>query len=288
MNTKLENILFDSVKYIVLISLLIITLYPFVNIVAYAFNSPGDSVAGGLTIFPRFPTLENFVNILSKPNMERAFINSCLRVVIGVVVGVGGNALMAFVLIQKDFILNKPLNFLYVVTMYISASLIPTYFVFKALGLVNSFHAYWVPIGVIPYYMIIIRSYMYSIPESILEAAMVEGAGYLTIFRRIVIPLSLPVLATIGLFIAVDQWNAWFDVFLFNSGKQKLTTLQNEMYILHAMTLKQKLPGETVTGLPTRSFLAAMSVIVTVPVMLLYPFAQKYFVSGLVIGGVKG
>lgn len=293
MTEKTTNLIFDIIKNIFLIFLLVVTLYPFLNIIALSFNDASDSIRGGIKLWPRVPTLHNYVKLLKQPGVSTGFINSVLRVVIGVLAAILSNSMVAYVLTRKEFMFRKQLNLLYVITMYVSGSLIPTYMLYKYMGLINNFNVYWVPWGVIPFYMIVTRTYMQGIPESLIEAAKVEGASDFAVYLKIMLPLSMPVLATIALFTAVDQWNTWFDTFLFASSKRNLTTIQYEMQrILGATQTSGKSAGSASASksasISPQALKAAMTVVASLPIMLVYPFAQRYFVSGLTLGGVKG
>jgi putative aldouronate transport system permease protein len=180
--------------------------------------------------------------------------------------------------------------------MYFSGGLIPGYLLIKNLGLTDSFWVYIIP-GIIGVFnMIVIRSFIEGLPEGILESARIDGAGEFTTFLRVVLPLTVPSLATVSLFVAVGQWNSWFDVFLYNSSNQQLSTLQYElMKILQtsntattqsaADVYAQSSSTHTVT--PT-SIRATMTIVASVPILMVYPFVQKYFVQGMTVGGVKG
>ena len=177
--------------------------------------------------------------------------------------------------------------------MYVSGGLIPVFLVYKALGLTNSFAVYILPGMVSAFNMLVIRTYMNGLPESLSESAEIDGAGHMTIFIKIIFPLCMPVIATVALFTAVGQWNSWFDAMLYNRMSDNLTTLQYElMKLLSAVTTSGK--GQTAqtmehaSGMVTpTSVRAAATVITSLPIICLYPFLQKYFVAGLTIGGVK-
>lgn len=293
MITKDKDYLFIIIKNLFLVFLLVITLYPFLNVLAESFNEAQDTMLGGVTIFPRKPTLNNYVHLLKKPVMAKAFMNSILRTVLGVVSVVLANATVAFVLSRKDFMFRRQMNFIWVLTMYVSGGLLPGYFLMRSLGLLNNFHVYWLPWGASAYYMIIMRTFMQQLPDSLVEAAQIEGADYFTIFWKLIIPLSTPVIATIALFTVVDQWNQWFDTFLFNPSNVDLTTLQYElMKNLQSSNMSASAAkaggGQQAAIISPRAIRAAMTVLVSVPIMLVYPFVQRYFVSGLTIGAVKG
>jgi putative aldouronate transport system permease protein len=203
--------------------------------------------------------------------------------------------MLAFVLSRKKFIFAKPISFLYVLTMYVNGGLIPGFLLNRSLGFMNSFWVYIIPGMVAAFNMLVIRTYMNGLPDSLEESAMIDGAGYFTIFARIIAPLCKPVFATVALFIAVGQWNSWFDTMLFNRLDENLTTLQYELMKL--LSSVSQLSGDAnVAGqngvsaaaqVTTTSVRSAATVLTCLPIIALYPFLQRYFVSGLTIGGVK-
>jgi len=291
-----EDIILDIVVYISLIFLVIVTLYPFLNTLAVSFNDAMDSGKGGIYLLPRKFTLYNYKSLLGRTQTYHATLVSVLRTVLSTLFCTFSTAMVAYALSRKEFVLRKLFSFIYVLTMYIDGGLIPTYFLMRSLGLTNNFWVYVLPGLVTAFNLIVIRTYIHGLPESLVESARVDGAGDFTIFTRIILPLCKPVLATIALFVAVANWNAWFDTFLYNSSNSKLSTLQYElMKILataNSMTgsleqaMAQAATGATNTITP-RSVRATMTVIVTVPIAVVYPFLQRYFVHGLTLGGIK-
>lgn len=286
----------DYVLALILVLVIIVTLYPFLNVLAISLNDATDTARGGLTIFPREFTLQNYQEIFSSNNnLLIAFKNSVLRTVIGTVLGTFCCALFAYILSKKDFIFRKELTIMLVITMYVSGGLIPSFLINRQLGLVNSFWVYIIPVLVSAFNVIVIRSFIEGLPDALEESAKMDGAGELTIFFRIIVPLSKPVLATIALFIAVGQWNSWFDTYLYNSANVDLTTLQYELTKI--MDNAQSLSATDVNMLNNQQMIAnrttpeslkmAITVIATVPILVVYPFLQKYFVSGLTLGAVK-
>jgi putative aldouronate transport system permease protein len=168
----------------------------------------------------------------------------------------------------------------------------------KSLNLLNTFTVYWLPQMISAFNVIVIRTYIKSIPESLIESAKMDGAGDFLVLVRIILPLCVPTLATIALFVAVGSWNSWFDNFLYNSGKQSLSTLQYELQKLlaSAMTAGQNQQGASASAAAATgssdattavSLRAAFSMVTSVPILFVYPFLQRYFVTGLTIGGVK-
>lgn len=287
------DVVFDAVNMVIMIVFTVTMLYPLLNTVAVSFNDGTDALRGGIHLIPRMFTWDNYKAVLSKELMPTAAKISVLRTVIGTVSSTLVTALLAYVISRKNFILKKQLSLLYVITMYVSGGLIPVFLVYKYLGLTNSFAVYILPGMVSAFNMLVIRTYMNGLPESLSESAEIDGAGHLTIFIRIIFPLCMPVIATVALFTAVGQWNSWFDAMLYNRMSDDLTTLQYElMKLLSAVTTSSKGQSasamEHASGMVTpTSVRAAATVITSLPIICLYPFLQKYFVAGLTIGGVK-
>ncbi len=291
-----EDIIINVFVYIILILLIIVTLYPFLNTLAISFNDALDSSKGGIHLWPRKFTLYNYKTLLTRRQIFHASLVSVARTVLSTFLCTFSTAMVAYTLSRKEFVLRKFISFVYVLTMYIDGGLVPTYFLIRSLGLTNSFWVYVLPGLVSAFNLIVIRTYINGLPDSLIESARVDGAGEFTIFFKIVLPLCKPVLATIALFVAVDNWNAWFDTFLYNSANPQLSTLQYElMKVLQSAntmtgSLEQALAqaaAGTVHTITPRAIRATMTIIVTVPIVIVYPFLQKYFVHGLTVGGVK-
>jgi putative aldouronate transport system permease protein len=229
--------------------------------------------------------------VLTKDNLWTSVKISVARTVVGTVLQMFVTALLAYVLSRKEFLFGKQLSLFYVLTMYVNGGLVPTLLLFKGLHLTNSFWVYIVPGAVSAFNMIVIRTYMNGLPDSFVESAQVDGAGHLKIFFRIVLPLCKPVMATVALFIAVFQWNSWFDSMIYNMNKPELTTMQFELQKLLTNVSMQvgnasRMQGasDAVTPVSIRS---ASTIVTALPIVVLYPFLQRYFVSGMTIGGVK-
>ncbi len=286
-----KDIIFDTIIAIFLIVFVIVTLYPIINTLAVSFNDGIDSVRGGIHLWPRIFTLQNYKTVFANQNLGQAAFISVARTVIGTVLSVFLTAMLAYVLSRKEFIYKKQLSFIYVLTIYVSGGMIPTYILMKELHLLNNFWVYIIPGLISAFNMIVIRTFINGIPYSLIESAKIDGAGDFRIFIQIILPLCKPVLATVALFVAVGQWNSWFDAMLYCSADNSLTTLQYELMKLLSSTTTQgasaevmKNAGSIVT--PT-SIRAAITIVTAVPIVCLYPFLQRYFVSGLTIGGVK-
>jgi len=288
---------FDFCNYIFMIFLIVVTLYPFINMLALSLNDANDSIRGGIYLWPRVWTLRNYEYVFSETNVYFATFISAARTIIGTLVSVFCTAMLAYAVSRPEYKLRKFVSIVFIFTMYFSGGLIPEYLLIKNLDLLNTFWVYIVP-GIIGVFnMIVIRSFIDGLPEGILESARIDGAGDFTVFIRIVLPLIVPALATVSLFVAVYQWNSWFDVFLYNSSRADLSTLQYELVKILASTNTSHLSpadqyadamgGRTRTVTPT-SIRATMTIVASLPIIMVYPFLQRYFVKGLVIGGVKG
>jgi putative aldouronate transport system permease protein len=298
--SKIENFTFNFLNTCFLLLLSFITLYPFWTTIAVSFNDAMDTMRGGITFFPRKLTLFNYQVLFQTGAIPHAFMISVARTSINLVTSVFFTAMIAFALSRREFVLLKPFTFILILSMYINAGLIPTFLLYLRLGLYNSFFVYIVPGIVNAFNFVVMRTYMRSIPESIIESARIDGYGDFYIFVRIILPLSLPVLATIGLFVSVGSWNAWFDTMIYTSAKVNLHTLQYKlMEYLQASQSAGKSAGDAgamalaasagggATMVTPMSIRAAITVIAAAPILMIYPFMQRYFVVGLNVGGVK-
>ena len=272
----------------------IITLYPVINTVAYSFNDGTDAVRGGIYLWPRVWSTKSYLTVLTKPTMKTGAWITVARTVLGSLLALVTNALLAFIVSRKKFIFKSGVSLFWVITMYVNGGLIPTILLFNKLHLTGTFWVYVIPGMISAFNMLVMRTYMQGIPDSLEESAMLDGAGYFTIFWKIISPLCLPVYATVTLFVAVYQWNSWFDAMLYNRTNTQYTTLQYELQkLLTSVTNNGGNAGSsghteaaaaTITPITVRS---AATVVTMLPIICLYPFLQRYFVTGLTIGGVK-
>lgn len=279
--------------------IVVITLYPFLNVLAISFNDSNDTVRGGIYIWPRRFTLENYKYIFNAKNLN--LINAAYipiaRTAIGVITGVISCCMLAYTLSRRDYVLRKFVSMVFVITMYVGGGMIPGYLLIRDLHLVGSFWVYIIP-GLVSFFnVIVIRSYMDGLPISLQESARIDGANDFVIFTKIILPLCLPVIATISLWIAVGQWNSWFDTYLYGAGKSSMSTLQYElMKILdntsatsgQTQSLLNKNGQTIINPVSPQSIRMAVTIVVTTPILLVYPFVQKYFVTGVTLGAVKG
>ncbi len=298
MNT--ESLFFHTCNYIFMTMLVIVTLYPFLNTLAVSFNAGVDTTRGGIYLWPRVWTLKNYEAVFITGHVFDAFWVSVARTVIGTLLGVVLTAMLAYTISRKEYIFRKFVTVIFVLTMYFSAGLIPSYFLIKDLNLLNSFLVYILfpsaSAGLISAFnMLVVRTYIHTLPESLIESARMDGAGEFRTFMSVVFPLCAPVLATIALFTAVGQWNSWFDTFIFASSRQELSTLQYELIkLLSSSTNFNANPNLTSSAardiasmITPISIRAAITIVASVPILVVYPFLQRHFVAGLQLGGVK-
>ena len=266
----------------IFIGIIVVTLYPFLNVLAISLNDPMDTMKDINFIIPRKFTLSNYRYVLEKNNLVKPFMISITRTVVGTLFGVISTSMVAYVLSRKDFYFNKLFTLLFVITMYVSGGLIPEYLLLtRTLHMGNSFWVYIIPGLIWTYNIILIRSYIEGLPTALQEAARIDGANDFMIWLKVVLPLCKPVLATVALFIAVGQWNSFMDTYLY---ARDLPTLQYMLYEImqqatitvdpHAAAMQAQ---STVSPLSVRM---AVTIIATIPILIVYPFLQKYFVGG--------
>ena len=289
--TTVGGSLFTIFNTIFMIAFVVITLYPVLNTLAVSFNDGTDALRGGIYLWPRKWSLKNYTTVLQKDNLITGAYISVARTVIGTVFGLAANALLAFIVSRKKFLFKSQLSLFWVITMYVNGGMIPTFLVYKGLGLTNSFWVYVIPGMLGAFNMLVMRTYMMGISDSLEESAQLDGAGYMTIFIKIISPLCKPVYATVALFIAVGQWNSWFDAMLYNRMSPEFTTLQYELMKLLSSVTNQGSSAEAmknaIGSVTPTSVRAAATILTMLPIICLYPFLQRYFVTGLTIGGVK-
>ena len=285
---KSRDDILDWILLVVFIFLIIITLYPFLNVLAISFNDPIDTMRNINMVIPRQFTLSNYVYIFEENNLIAPLLLSVLRMVLGAGLGVICTAMLAYVLSRKDFYFNKVFTLLFVVTMYVSGGLIPEYLLLmRTLGLGNNFLVYIIPGLIWVYNVILVRSFIEGLPIALQEAARVDGANDFIIWGKIILPLCKPVLATVGLFMAVGQWNSFMDTYLY---AKELPTLQYVLYqIMETATIKidPHAAEQMTNAVSPLSVRMAITIVATVPILIVYPFLQKYFVGGMTVGAVK-
>lgn len=291
---------FKVFNIIFMVAVIAVTLCPYLNVLAKALNDGQDSMRGGIYLWPRKVTLENFRVLLADSSLYLAAVVTILRVVIATLLSLLVQFMTAYALSKKlkGF---KIVNLYFMVPMFLTGGIIPLYILFSSIGLLNNFWVYIIPWLFNFYYIIIIRSYIQtSIPDSVIEAAQIDGVGEWGMLFRMVLPLSKPILATIALWIIVYNWNDW-SATLYYIDNTNLHTLQyklmqtiKETERMNALIQEAIQSGQDVEGVinsmkvTTDSMVSAQIIVVTLPVICIYPFLQKYFVHGITLGAVKG
>lgn len=280
--------------YTALSLLFIITFYPFWNIFVLSLNDATDSLRGGLMLWPRVFSIDSYKAVLSDTALLSSLKVTLLRTAVGVPMNLLAVTTLAYALSQRDLIGRRQINLLFVFTMYFSGGLIPTYMIVKWLGLIDNFLVYLLPGLYNVYWMILVRTYMEGLPYSMIESARIDGANDIQIFAEVVLPSCAPVVATIGLFSAIYHWNAWYDSYIYTN-KPVLETLSNALvkilnqYQTGAMMTQAQQMAAASKRLPVSSESIRMTVtmVTTIPIILVYPFVQKYFIKGMMLGSVK-
>lgn len=289
---SMSSKIFDFCNAVFMIAFCITIIFPIWDIVVKSLSSAGDISYMSLNLIPKKITFSAYEYCLKNEGAFHALFVSVARTIIGTLIHIVITSMAAYALSKPQLPCIKFIQIYFLVTMFVSAGTIPTYLNMKELGLTNSFLAYVLPSGFSMYNCIVLRNYFYSIDRGMEESASIDGASQIRIFLSIILPLSKPVLATVALWQMVGQWNAWFDNMLYNAQNEKLRTLQ---YLLRRMLDRMSSSGTRnadallqVTDMTEDSVKAAVTVIVMIPIMCVYPFIQKYFVKGIMIGAVKG
>lgn len=292
-----EDIIFDIINYTFFTLFTLLCVYPFYYVFINSISANNLVDAGKVMFYPKGVHFHNYVEVLKMERLGTAAWVSLARTVLGTVLSMLGASYMAYLFTKEHMWKRKLWYRMVIATMYFSAGLIPGYMNMRMLGLVNTFWVYVIP-GLFPVYnMVLIKTYMESISPSLEESAEIDGAGYFIRFIRIVMPLCIPILATVALFSAVGQWNSFMDTLIYVTD-YKLYTLQFLLYqyINQAKNLAAQIasgsvgvgdidPGKVVS--PT-SVQLTVTIVVVFPVICVYPFLQRYYVKGIMIGAVKG
>lgn len=295
MVTGKKNYFVIALKYFFVILLTFVFIYPFYQVLIISLNDSVDLARGYPTWFPRVLSFANYEAVFRSYLLPRAIFLSVSRTVLATVLGLLCNGMTAYVLTRRDLQGKAFFNQLFIITMYFGGGLIPTYILINNLGLINNFLVFILPAAINVYYMIIIKSYYVGLPDSIEEAARIDGCGDFGIFIKIIIPMSIPVFAAIGVYYAVGQWNSWWDNYIYANNNELVTLQLLLMRIIKdadtIATLAEKGGGSVIAN-PTQAnpmgVRMATTMVATVPILVTYPFFQKYFISGITVGAVKG
>lgn len=280
---------FSVLNYLLMGGFALLCLFPFIHVIAQSLSSQRAIVSGEVLFLPIETTFLAYKEIFMDQDFIRAFIVSVLRTVVGTFASVFFTILLAYPL-SKTYIKGRGLIlFLIVFTMIFNGGMIPTFLVVRETGLLNTFWAYIIPGLISAFNVIIVKNFFQSIPQELEESAKMDGCSNLGILFKIVIPLSMPVIATISLFVAVFHWNSFFDAVLYitDSSLYPLQVYLRELiqFNTSGIDLKDNLEQALIAN---ESIKAAALIASTLPILIVYPFLQKYFVTGVMIGSVKG
>ena len=289
-----EDWIVDSVVLLVTFLLLVITIYPFWYVVVLSFNDGVDALCGGIYLWPRKFTTANYQQFLTDQKWINAIFVSVSKTLSGTALTVLFTCLVAYGLSTERLVFKRFYTVILLICMYFSGGLIPYYLTLRAYGLLNTFFVYIIPTMFSTYDCMLAMSFFREIPAALKESARLDGASELTIYVRIILPLSKPLLATLGLFAAVSQWNAWSDTAFYAPSNPDLRSLaflmrgvivQNQVDTSSRAAMLHAAQYSSVTA--TSVQMAAM-IIAVLPIMMVYPFLQKHFVKGIMLGAVKG
>ena len=286
---SMEDKIIDIVIYVFCSIVLFSTIYPFYYIFVTSFNEGIDASRGGIYWFPRVFTLENYTNFFTDAKWITALGVSALRTVIGTAIGTMATAIIAYGLSFQELVGRKLYMTLIIISMYFSGGIIPYYTLLRELKLLNTFGVYVIPGALNTFFIIVGISFFADIPASLRESAKIDGASEIAVFMKIILPVSKPFIATCVLFVGVGHWNNWYDTAFFIRDKSLATLSFLMMQVVNSNQISATTvsAGVTTTSTTPVSVQAAAMIISTVPIICVYPFLQKYFVSGIMIGSVK-
>ncbi|MBQ4312135.1 MAG: carbohydrate ABC transporter permease [Oscillospiraceae bacterium] len=288
------DIVFNILNYVFFGLFTLSCIFPFYYIFINTISSPDLVSRGAITFIPQQFTLQNYFSLSKVPDLWRSFVVTILRTLIGTAFMVFASALAGYLLTKNEMWHKKFWYRFIVITMYFNAGLIPAFLNLAMLGLTNTFWVYIIPAIVSPYNIILVKTYVESIPHDIEESALIDGAGYWTIFYRIIWPLSKPILATIAIFGAVGHWNSFQDSLIYNANSPELYTLQHRLYtyLNSSSNIGALMESGDSTAIAntmnTKIIQYTISMITIIPILCVYPFMQRYFENGIMLGAVKG
>ncbi|MBM7662925.1 putative aldouronate transport system permease protein [Bacillus mesophilus] len=289
--TKSEYI-FDNLNLLFMLIICFITIYPIWYVLVNSLNDGVDAMQGGIYWWPREFTLENYEAVFANPGILTSFGVTLAKTVVGTLTHVLFTAMVAYAFSRRDLYGRKYYMIFGIITMFFSGGLIPYFLLIRDLGLFDNFLVYIIPTLFNFFHLIIFVSFFRELPTSLEEAAKIDGASDFMIFVKVVLPLSMPVIATIALFQGVYQWNDYFAGVIFVNNPE-LQPIQTYLYKVVAESSSNQMMMNAPGGITTKtvtsqSIKLATMVVTTLPIMLVYPFLQKYFVKGMLIGSVKG
>lgn len=283
---------FDYINVVLSVLFALVCIYPFYYLLTYSLSDSVEAAKGSAWLFPVKMNVENYARLFVRKEILNAFFISTARTVLGTAITVVCSSFFAFVLAKRELLFRRTIYRMLIITMYLNAGLIPYFIIMKTYGLNNNFLLYIIPSAVGAFFVILVKTYIEQIPDALEEAARMDGAGHLIVYWRIIMPICLPVLATIAIYSAVGQWNSWQDN-LFLVRDRTLKTLQLQL-LEYLQSMDSTIVSDIKTAsmkagqVSTMSIKASISVITMIPIICVYPFLQRYFIKGILIGSIKG
>ena len=282
---------FDFVNAFAMITIMVLTIYPFLYVAFASVSSPMELIRHkGLILYPLGLNFEGYKLVFANPMISVGYINTLFYVLLGTALNIMVTIFLAYVLSKKNVFWKTPLMMMVVFTMYFSGGLIPTYLMMGDLGLINTRLAVILPGLVSTMNMIIMRTSFMAMPESLEESAKMDGANDITVLFRIVLPLSMPIIAVMILFYGVGHWNGWFNAMIYLKNRElfPLQLVIKEILIVNSTESMTTGVADADKGAISEVIKYATIIVATVPILLVYPYLQKYFTQGVMIGAIKG
>lgn len=262
------------------------TLLPFMHVISKSFSEDVFVISGRVSFLPKGFNLAAYQYAFLNTPITVAFANTTFVTVVGTVLALLVTSMAAYPLSLVGLKGRKPLIYFFVITMLFSGGMIPSYILMRSLGLLNNLWALILPHTLNVFNLLLVKNFYEGLPDSIRESAMIDGANNFTIFSRIVFPMSKAIIATMAVFISVELWNSYFNVLLYMTQQSKYTL---QLFLVNLVKMAQTTDGNTSEFIVPQATVQAASVVIgTVPILLIYPFMQKYFVKGVTLGSVKG
>ena len=290
MKEKISDRVFNCANVILCGLIAFATIYPLVYVISMSLSSPSAVVANQVTFLPRGFSLKAYGIVMRNREIWESYGNTIFYTVASTLISVTLTMLAAYPLSRRDFCLRKFLNVFFSITLFFTGTLIPMFLLINRLGLYNTRWAIILPTGATAYYIMMARTFLEGIPDSLYESARMDGAGEFTILGRIYLPLSVPVIAVLSLYYAVTMWNSYFEAMIYLTDKS-LQPLQ--VYLMNVLTQNSQINtagGMSAAEMGSISLQLQYVVIVVaiLPILVIYPFIQKYFTKGALVGAVKG
>lgn len=287
-----EDHVINTAALVVCVVVTIVSLYPIYYCLINSLNDGKDAMKGGIYLWPRVFSLENYRIVFREDTLLRAFFMTVARTLCGSVLHVLFTAMTAYALSRRELMFRKLYVALGIITMYVGGGIIPTYLLYKNLKLINTFWVYILP-GMFSFYnMILMMSFFRQLPESLVESARIDGASHFTVFRKVILPLSPPIIATVALFVGVNYWNDWYAPAYYILDEELMTMPATLLRLMNEAEAQQKLARlysqlQVRPSVTPESVRYATLIVSVMPITILYPFVQKYFIKGMMIGSVK-